>query len=199
MKLFLHAGSGQKTYKEIPVSFEPPEWLEVRQDIDPELQPDLLCDITDLKEVKDDHFDAVFTSHTVEHLYPQEVHKAFDEFKRVLKDDGFALITCPDLQAISALVAQGRLLEEIYMSPEGAVTPLDMLYGFRPAIAAGKTYMTHKTGFTLPVLLESLQAVGFKTVTGISRPPHFDLWAFASKKELSESELKIVQTRYFPQ
>ncbi|MES2436843.1 MAG: methyltransferase domain-containing protein [Patescibacteria group bacterium] len=198
MKSLLHAGSGEKTYREIPVSFEPDEWKETRLDLDPELKPDVVGDITNMPQIATESFDAVFTSHTVEHLYPQEVHKAFDEFIRVLNSDGFVLIACPDLQAIASLVAEGKLLEEIYMSPEGPVTPLDMLYGFRKAIAEGKTYMTHKTGFTLPVLLYSLKSVGFKSVIGKRRIQDFELWAFASKKELSEAELTFAEQRYFP-
>ena len=41
--------------------------------------------------------DAVFSSHNIEHLYPHEVPLALKEFMRVLKPDGFVLMTCPDL------------------------------------------------------------------------------------------------------
>src|SRR6266481_9675992 len=96
MKSLLHVGSGKKTYREIPISFEPPEWTEVRLDIDPEVSPDIVSDITNMPSVASDSYDGLFTSHTVEHLYPNQVRDALTEFVRVLKPDGFAIIVCPD-------------------------------------------------------------------------------------------------------
>jgi len=198
MIVFLHAGSGKKTYQHLPISLEPPEWHEVRLDIDPSERPDIVSSITDMREIANESFDAVVTSHTLEHLYPKEVYAACKEFLRVLKPEGFAVITCPDLQTISKLIAEGRLLEEMYNSPEGPVTPLDMLYGFRPAIAQGKTYMAHKTGFTLPVLLDSLKSAGFVSITGFSRPEHFDIWALATKNPVDDRILEMLKVRFLP-
>jgi predicted SAM-dependent methyltransferase len=79
--------------------------------------------------------DAIFSSHNIEHVYPHEVPQALGEFLRVLSDDGFAVITCPDLQSVCALVAEDKLLEPAYTAPAGPITPLDILYGHRPPMA----------------------------------------------------------------
>ncbi len=199
MKMFLHAGSGKKTYREIPVSFEPPEWKEVRLDIDPTLEPDVVGSLTDMHDIPDNYFDAVFTSHTIEHLYAQEVYYALREMKRVLKPDGFALITCPDLEMVCRLIANGKLLHHLYDSPEGPVTPLDMLYGFRPQISRENTYMAHHTGFTKKVLCDSLVEIGFGAVLGKTRAKDFDLWALATKSSVSSELLTALSQRYFPE
>lgn len=97
--------------------------------------------MTDMSQVKDASVDALFSSHNIEHLYPHEVPVALAEFKRVLKPGGFVVITCPDLQAVCALVAEDKLTDAAYVSPAGPIAPIDILYGHRPAMANGNTYM----------------------------------------------------------
>jgi ubiquinone/menaquinone biosynthesis C-methylase UbiE len=55
--------------------------------------------MTDMSAVADASVDAIFSSHNIEHLYPHEVPVALGEFLRVLKPDGFAIITWGTLQA----------------------------------------------------------------------------------------------------
>ena len=74
-------------------------------DIDASVQPDLIGTMTDMKAVDDVSVDAVFSSHNIEHLYPHEVPIALAEFHRVLKPNGFVLLTCPDLQSVCTRVA----------------------------------------------------------------------------------------------
>jgi predicted SAM-dependent methyltransferase len=85
----------------------------VRLDIDGSVEPDVLGTMTDMPAMADASVDAIFSSHNIEHLYPHEVPIALGEFLRVLKPDGFAIITCPDLQSVCALVAKGKLLEAV--------------------------------------------------------------------------------------
>jgi hypothetical protein len=40
----------------------------------------------------------------------------------VIKPDGFAIITCPDLKAICQLVAQDRLTDPAHESPMGPIS-----------------------------------------------------------------------------
>jgi hypothetical protein len=82
---------------------------------------------------------------------------ALAEFRRVLADDGFAVITCPDLQSVCELVAQDRLTEPAYTAPAGPIAPLDILYGHRAAMARGNLYMAHRCGFTSRVLAATLR------------------------------------------
>jgi len=114
--------------------------------------------------------EAIFTSHNIEHLYPHEVPLAFAEFLRVLKPDGFFVVTCPDLQSVCALVAKGNL------------------------------FMAHRCGFTQKVLDGTLRACGFQTVISLARgrTPFFDLWALASKSPRTEDEMRALAGAHFP-
>ncbi|WBV45024.1 class I SAM-dependent methyltransferase [Pseudoroseomonas cervicalis] len=175
----LHVGCGAANPAKLPGEFFPAgEWRELRLDIDPAVQPDIIASITEMGEVPSGSVDAVWSSHNVEHLYPHEVPLAFAEFRRVLKPGGFALITLPDLQQIAELVAQDRLGDPAYMSPMGPITPLDMLYGHNASLAQGNSFMGHRTGFTARTLETALQAAGFPLVR-VVRDGKFALWATA--------------------
>lgn len=147
MKRVLHVGSGWAHIigKNI---FTPDEWEEIRLDINPNVQPDIVANMTDMSAVETASMDAVYSCHNLEHLYPFEVYPALDEFRRVLKPEGFALIIVPDLQEVAKMVAKGDILGTAYNSSAGPIAPLDMLYGHRPSLAAGNLYMAHKMGFT---------------------------------------------------
>ena len=155
--------------------------------------------MTDMSAVAPASVDAVFSSHNIEHLYPHEVPLALAEFKRVLLPTGFVVITCPDLQSVCALVAQDKLTEPAYVSPAGPITPLDILYGHRPAMARGNLYMAHRCGFTQKVLTSTLQAAGFAAVAARRREqPNFDLWALATAAPMAEAELRQLAAEHFP-
>ena len=175
--VFLHVGCGRKTQRYTP--FAGKDWREIRLDIDASVAPDLVGTMTDLSAVDDQSVDSVFSSHNIEHLYPHDVPTALAEFKRVLKPDGFVLITCPDLQSVCALVAQDKLTEPAYQSSQGPISPIDIIYGHRAAMQAGNLYMAHRCGFTKTVLSATLQVAGFSSLVK-NRPEHFDLWAFGS-------------------
>ena len=61
--------------------------------------------------------------------------------RRVLDESGVLVLTCPDLQSVAQLVADDKLLEPAYHAPAGPIAPLDILYGHRPAMAAGNLFM----------------------------------------------------------
>ena len=145
--------------------------------------------------------DAVFSSHNIEHLYPHEVPLALAEFLRVLQENGFVVITCPDLQSVCALIADDKLTEPAYRSPAGPIAPIDILYGFRRSMAQGNLYMSHRCGFTEKVLRATLLTAGFKSVATMARgrEPFYDLWALASKSERTEVELMKLAQEHFPQ
>ena len=195
MKTFLHVGCGPKRKDRTTAGFA--EWSELRFDIDESVQPDLVGTMTDMSSVSTESVDAVFSSHNIEHLYPHEVPIALSEFLRVLKPHGFAVITCPDLQSVCALVAEDKLTDAAYTSPAGPIAPLDILYGLRTSMASGNLYMAHRCGFTKKVLTATLQANGFKSVATMSREyPYFDLWAVASKKDISEEMLHSIAVEH---
>lgn len=198
-RLFLHIGCGPKRKEQTTRGFNTPEWHELRLDIDPAVKPDIVGTMTDMSAVADASVDAIFSSHNIEHLYPHEVPVALKEFLRVLKPDGFAVITCPDLQSVCALVAEGKLTETAYSSPAGPIAPIDILYGYRPAMAKGNLYMAHRCGFTERVLIGTLRAAGFAAVVSRRRPaPFFDLWAIAKKGPTDEASLRALAAAHFP-
>jgi len=200
MPTFLHVGCGAKHKDQTTRGFNTPEWHELRLDIDPSVAPDVVGTMTDMAEVADASVDAIFSSHNLEHLEAHEVLVALQEFRRVLKPDGFAVITCPDLQSVCALVAEGKLLEPCYTAPAGPIAPIDILYGHRPALARGNRFMAHRCGFTQPVLTHTLLAVGLTHVAALRRgvAPYFDLWAFASKGPMEEAALRALAAQHFP-
>ncbi len=173
-KLILHVGCGPYDPEALPEALRTSEWREVRLDINPAMEPDIIGSMTDMSAVPDESVDAVFSSHNLEHLYAHDVPLALAEFYRVLKPGGFALVTLPDIQAVAAYVAQGRLEEILYVSPEGPIAAIDILYGFRAAIAGGNHFMAHRTAFTAESLQEKLQQAGFKNIE--SHKDQLNLW-----------------------
>jgi hypothetical protein len=176
-KYVLNAGSGGSKSANLLNSFKSPDWTEVRLDIDPTTQPDILGSFADMRGVIEDaRFDALFSSHAVEHLYAHEVIPAFREFRRVVKPDGFAVVTCPDLAAIARQLLERGAEEIAYNSPAGPIRPIDMLFGYSQAIAEGRLHMAHNTGFTAPRLARVGLVAGFSEVR-VMEGGRFDLWA----------------------
>jgi predicted SAM-dependent methyltransferase len=199
VKTFLHIGCGPKRQTQTTRGFNRGGWTEIRLDIDPAVSPDVIGSMVDMSAVTSDSVDGIFSSHNIEHLYPHEVPLALAEFKRVLSDDGFAVITCPDLKSVCALVAGDKLTEPAYTSPAGPITPLDILYGHRLAMERGNLYMAHRCGFTQTVLDATLRVAGFKAVATMARAaPYFDLWALASVSARSEVTLRALAAEHFP-
>lgn len=200
MKSFLHVGCGPKRKAQTTKGFNTPDWHEIRLDIDPSAQPDVIGTMTDMSAVASESVDAIYSSHNIEHLYPHEVPLAFAEFLRVLKPDGFFVVTCPDLQSVCKLVAEDKLTEPAYTSPAGPISPLDILYGHRPSMARGNLYMAHRCGFTQQVLDGTLRSSGFQVVATMARgqAPYFDLFALASKSARIEGEMRQMAGQHFP-
>ena len=196
-KTLLHVGCGPKRIAQTTPYFSATAWQEIRLDIDPAVQPDVIGSLTDMSAIQAEQVDAVFSSHNLEHLYPHEVPVALKEMYRVLKADGVLVITCPDLQSVARLVAEDKLLEPAYQSPAGPIAPLDILYGHRAAMAAGNLFMAHRCGFTRKALMGVLQQAGFASVIGLVRPDVFDLWAVACKTPQEEVVMRELLIKQF--
>jgi predicted SAM-dependent methyltransferase len=155
-----------------------PGWEEVRLDIDAGVKPDVVGSITQLESsFAAASFDAVWSSHVLEHLYAHEVYPALRQFIRVLKPDGFALIMSPDLEAVAHHIIRYGIAAVAYDSPAGPIRPLDMLYGHTRAIEKGQVHMAHRTGFTAERLGNLLLSAGFSTVS--TRTENFEICALA--------------------
>lgn len=199
MPTFLHVGCGPKRKNQTTNGFNTEAWEELRLDIDKRVAPDIIGTMTDMSSLADASVDAIFSSHNIEHLYPHEVPVALKEFRRVLKPEGFLVVTCPDLMSVCALVALDRLTEPAYTSRAGPISPIDILYGHREAMAKGNLFMAHRCGFTQKVLVASLMAAGFSMVASSQRGhPIFDLWALASVRPMEEDALRRLAKAHFP-
>jgi predicted O-linked N-acetylglucosamine transferase (SPINDLY family) len=198
-KTVLHVGPGHRqSGAKLPPGFQSDEWHEIRLDIDPVNEPDILGSMLDMAAVETSSVDAIYSAHNIEHVYAHEVPKVLAEFLRVLKPSGAALITCPDLQSVCALVAENKLTDAAYKSQAGPITPLDILYGHSASVAAGHHFMSHKTGFTETSLTEALQKAGFQSIARKRRPSCFDLWVLAYKKSIAEADIRAFASKILP-
>ncbi len=172
----LNAGSGSATGAMHP-AFDPSAWKEVRIDIDARNAPDIVGSISDMRGiVEDGTFDAIWCSHCIEHLHDHEVLPALREFRRILSDSGFAIVSCPNLDAIAKLLVSEDIESVAYLSPAGPIRLLDMIFGHSPSIATGHLHMSHKTGFTVDRLGRLAMNAGFAE-TRVHEGENYDLWA----------------------
>jgi SAM-dependent methyltransferase len=185
----LNAGSGPQSSRQLHPMFRTENWREVRLDIDPQTNPDMIGSITDMSGlVPSQSFDAVWSSHSLEHLHTHEVPLALAEFRRVLKPEGFALITSPDLESVASWMLEHGLDQVLYTSAAGPITPHDIFFGHSSSIALGKRFMAHKTGFTCALLGQRLLDAGFPIV--LAKRERLDLWAMALMENVDKSKLQ---------
>lgn len=152
LKEILHVGCSRAS---LPGYF-PYEFREIRLDIDPEVQPDIVADMSELPDIGP--FDVVYSSHCLEHLFPHKVGPCLQGFKRVLKPGGVAIIFVPDLGGLEPTE------DILYESGAGTVRAADLFYGFRQFIEANP-FMAHRTGFVQATLRSALENAGFSKVT----------------------------------
>ena len=191
MKTFLHVGCGPQYKSEIK-GFDNENWKEIRFDIDEKVNPDIVGTLLDMSAVETGSVDAIYSSHNIEHVFPHEVPIVLREFHRVLKDDGMVVLVCPDLQSVCEAVVDDKLLQPLYESPAGPISPIDILYGHRPAIARGNEYMAHKGGFTYSVLNDAFIEAGFKMNYGGRNPDLFELFIISFKQEKLQEEINTI-------
>lgn len=178
-RVFVNAGCGSKASNGLPHVFQ--DWEQVRVDINPMWEPDVVTSIDNLSAIPDGAVDAVWCSHCIEHLFAHQVPVALAEFRRVLKRTGFACIIVPDIQHIAQWILNDKMQETIYESSAGPVTAQDMIWGFRPAIAQGQDGMAHRCGFTPTVFLDYLRAAGFGEIVLRRRPDRLELAGVAMR------------------
>ena len=143
----LHPGCG---HQKILPGFE--MLREVRLDIDPTCNPDIVASITDMGDIGE--FDMIYTCHTLEHLYDFDVVKALSEFHRVLKPEGVAIIIVPDVEGVTC----DR--KTLYDSPSGPICGVDLYYGLTSAVKANP-YYGHHMAFIAETLEAAMKEAGF--------------------------------------
>ena len=122
----------------------------VRVDIDPDAEPDVLCDLMDVA----DHFeeksaDEVRAYHVLEHVPPGETFRAIRTWRYLLRPGGTLDIVVPDIDWAMCGYADGSL-------PMTVV--LKTLYGADPTATQ---WMPHLTGFSRGALKRMFAVTGF--------------------------------------
>jgi predicted SAM-dependent methyltransferase len=177
MKKLLHVGCGPKRPDVLPKIFE--DYKEVRLDIDPSVEPDICYSMLKTHE-SGDFYDAIFSSHNLEHLHPFEILPTLEEWKRVLNDSGFVYINVPDIELVAELILKGKINNMVYVSEAGPITPLDMIFGFTH-LTYKNIFQRHQCAFTLESLISAFNAARFAQVTG--RRIGFDVEVIATKTD----------------
>ena len=178
-KTVLHVGCGSRRNDTLHPDYKGADWLEIRLDMNPDVRPDIVASMTDMSAVPSDTVDAIWSSHSLEHVYTHEVPIALAEFFRVLKPGGHAFIKVPDLERAAELVLKDGPFALAYQSPSAPVTPIDMIYGHSGLIARGEVGMQHFTGFTAKSLLRFLYKAGFRDT--VARRKEFEILARGDK------------------
>ena len=201
MKRYLNLSGDRSLASTTSPGFSGPDWeqsslrLEGATDVvDPK-------SLLDMKEIADGELDAVLSVHNLQFLTANEIESVLKEFNRVLKRSGFAIIACPNLEVICALILDGKITETLYESERGPVAPIDMLFGYRPFnIDSNEHFMAHRCGLTQDLLRATLRnAAGFATVATVGKDtPPFNIWAVASKGIKSDEEMRELAKDYFP-
>ena len=191
-KRVLNAGSGPAVPGRLHRGFRRDDWVEIRLDVDRRTNPDVVGSMCDMRGVVSDaSCDAVWTSHSIEHLHDHEVPATFREFRRILKADGFVLATCPDINVIANLILRHGLEADAYHSPAGPIKALDMLYGHGRSIGAGQFAMTHNTGFTADRIGRIALETGFSEAR-VFEGLNYDLWALLMMPETRLAQVALL-------
>ena len=161
MKCVLNVGGGEKS---IPIPTHYTGWRHYLLDIDSRRNPDIVLDARDLRTLPPATYDAVLCSHNLEHYHRHHGAKVLAGFHHVLKPDGFAEITVPNLlDVMQQVVQRGMDLDDIlYQSPAGPIMVRDVIYGYRREIEQmDNEFYAHKTGFSPNSLARFVSAYGF--------------------------------------
>ncbi len=193
--------SGQQTRKVLNVGgynkniVLPPQykgWQHVLLDIDQKRNPDIICDARELMSLPANEYDAVYCSHNLEHYYRHDVPKVLRGFIHVLKENGFADISVPDLDTLMKTVVQKEMdIDDIlYQVPIGPIKVRDVIYGYGVEIEqSGNDFFAHKTGFTPKSLKGILNECGFSHIfTGVG---DFQVRAIAFKDEPTDYAVSL--------
>ena len=75
----------------------------IKIDIDPQTLPDIVHDFSNGIPLEDNSVDICFASEVIEHLYYSK--KFISEIKRILKNDGYIILSCPNICSLKYRLA----------------------------------------------------------------------------------------------
>lgn len=191
---FLHVGCGPKKKEQTTFIFNSEKWEEVRFDIDKSHNPDIIGSMTNMSMIDDNSFDAVFSSHNIEHLFYHEAEIAVKEFYRILKPSGYVFLLCPDIIEACKAVYENGPNSKLYSTAAGIdISPIDVIYGWRLSIKNGNEYMAHKFGYSEQSLISLFKNGNFLNIASASRGNHYDIVLLASKEKKAEDNKESIK------
>lgn len=198
-KRVLHVYSAQAGSGRMHAKFSGPDWEEIRLDPFDSNKPDILGDWNQLADIPDQSFDAIWTSHGVQHMFISEVPKALSHCHRILKDGGLMLITVPDLQSIAKAIYDGKSpVESLNRIGQPVITSLDLLYGAFPSPPPAT--LMNQSAFTAPSIGTAFKKAGFFNIE-IKRGDDYVLWGIAYRLPVdapNKQEKILVNDKYAP-
>jgi SAM-dependent methyltransferase len=162
-KIVLNLGSGKQRISQALYNDFIGDYHEIRIDLDEKANPDILHDITKLPMIPDDSVDAVYSSHSLEHIGFYDVADCLKEWYRVLKRGGELRILVPDISTPAKHIAEGDVFHVMYESEVGPIHALDVFYGHK-SLSKLNPCMQHKTGFTVKSFKALLDFLGFENM-----------------------------------
>lgn len=172
----LNIGGGNKMIA-IPPHFV--GWEHVLLDCDKSGNPDILLDARELATLPEAEYDAVYSSHFLEHFGPWELPPLLAGMRHVLKPDGWIEARVPDLGGMIRLVARDNLEMDawLYDTPGGPIHVLDVIFGYAPYVQRSE-FMRHKTGFSEVSLGRLLRECGFTRTWSASKYMEIMVYGF---------------------
>ena len=74
IRYVVNVGSGPISSPSLHTAFRNPPWQEIRLDVDPAVAPDIVGSLTELgRFIEDASLEAIWSSHSLEHLHTHEV------------------------------------------------------------------------------------------------------------------------------
>lgn len=119
---------------------------------------DILGNCTDLSKFDNGSCSAVYASHVLEHLgYDKDLHRALSEIHRVLESGGSLMLSVPDLDVLSRLFVDARLL------PQERFHVMRMMFGGR-----SDQYDVHLAGLNEMFMTGYLSQAWFRTARRVA-------------------------------
>lgn len=190
--LCLHAGPADSA-RILHEQFTSEAWQAVWVSGNPAFKPDIVSPIHNMAKIPAASFDAVWAPHTLKHIYSHEVVATLKECYRILKPNGFFGMFTPDLEIVCDGISRKGIEKPVYTTKSGAVTGLDVLYGYDAHLKGGMLDALPKTGFTGGYLGRLLRDNGFRDITLNFK--QYNIWAVGYKRTEDTEKSKIIQVK----